>query len=248
MLKFRLFFCFIASLMFLSASGPGARAMVVEPMLLEMTTSGKASRETIKVTNNGTQALPAEIAISRVELGLNGEQKARPAGDEFLLYPPQAMIPPGGSQVFRVQWVGDPDIAASRIYTFSIAQVPVKLAHNTSGIQLMMSVGVTVNISPPNGRSAIEVLSAAPVTDKSGKRFASLTVKNPGNKHAYLKQSAIHLSGGGWSADLPPQAIEQKLGLGIVQPGKERRFILPVEVPKTVSAIQATVNFQPERP
>jgi hypothetical protein len=36
------------------------------------------------------------------------------------------------------------------------------------------------------------------------------------------------------------------VGAGIVQPGKERRFILPVEVPAAVSAIQATVKLKPD--
>jgi P pilus assembly chaperone PapD len=223
-----------------------AAAMSVEPMLLDMSSIGKASRDSFKVTNNASKPLPVEIGISRLELGLNGEQKKQPADDEFIIYPAQAMIPPGGSQVFRVQWAGDPGIAKSQAYWFNVSQVPVKLPKETSGIQIVMSFGVTVNVAPPNGKSDLQVLSAAPVKDKDGKRFAALTVKNPGNKHAYLKQSSIHLSGGNWSADLAAGEIEQKMGLGIVQPGKERRFILPVEVPAAVSAIQATVKLKPD--
>jgi fimbrial chaperone protein len=223
-----------------------AFAMAVEPMVLDMSTLGPSSRETIRVANNGAQPLPVEITVSRLELGLNGEQETAPAGDEFLIYPAQAMIPAGGSQVFRVQWVGDPQISKSQVYWFGVSQLPVKLPKGESGIQIVMSFGVTVNVAPPNGKSDILVMNAAPIKDKTGKRLASLTVKNPGNKHAYLKQSSIHLSGGSWSADVAPEEIAQKVGLGIVQPGKERRFILPVEVPAAVSAIHATVKLKPD--
>jgi hypothetical protein len=45
---------------------------------------------------------------------------------------------------------------------------------------------------------------------------------------------------------MTPEEIAQKVGLGIVQPGKQRRFILPVEVPSGVSKIQATVESRPD--
>jgi hypothetical protein len=64
--------------------------------------------------------------------------------------------------------------------------------------------------------------------------------------HAYLQRSSIRLSGAGWSAEMTPGEIAQKVGLGIVQPGKQRRFILPVEVPSGVSEIQASVELRPE--
>lgn len=221
-----------------------AAAMAVEPLLLDISTAGQKSRQSFKVVNNGARALPVEIAISRLELGLDGEQKAVPAGKDFLIYPAQAMIPKGGSQVFRVQWIGDPDIPTSQTFRFNVSQVPVKLPKEQSGIQIVMSFGLTVNVAPPQAKAELVVVSAAPVTGKDGKRVASVTLKNPGTKHAYLRNAAVSLSGKGWSARIGPGEIAQKLGLGIVQPGKERRFLLPVEVPGAVSAIQASVSVE----
>lgn len=223
-----------------------ASAMAVEPMLLDISTAGQKAQQSFKVVNNGTAPLPVEIAIARLELGLDGEQKVAPGGEEFLVYPAQAMIPKGGTQVFRVQWIGDPDIPKSRTYRFNVSQVPVKLPKDQSGIQIVMSFGVTVNVAPPQGKWDLVVTAAAPVTAKDGKRVAAVTVKNPGNKHAYLRNAAVSLTGSGWSAQISPGEIAQKVGLGIVQPGKERRFLLPVEVPSAVSSIQASVKVVPE--
>jgi P pilus assembly chaperone PapD len=220
-------------------------AMSVEPMSFEMTTLGKGARHTFKVSNLNARPLPVETAVLALELGLQGEEKTSQADDKFLIYPAQAMIPPGGSQIFRVQWLGEPEIAKSETYRINISQVPVKRPEDAAGIELVLTFGVTVNVAPPKATGGIVVISAAPVT-KDGKRLAALTVKNPGNKHAYLRQAAIRLSGGSWSADLTPGDIAQKVGLGIVQPGKERRFVLPVEVPASVAKIEAAVKLAPD--
>jgi P pilus assembly chaperone PapD len=223
-----------------------ASAMSVEPMVVDLSSGGRSASQSFKVSNTGTKPLPIEAIVSALELGPNGEQKVEKAGDDLLIFPPQAMIPAGGSQVFRVQWIGEPDISKSRTYRVSVGQLPVKLPKGTSGIQIVMSFGVMVNVAPLQGKSDIVVMKAAPVKGKNGKRLAALTVKNPGNKHAYLQKSSIRLSGGGWSAEMTPGEIAQKVGLGIVQPGKERRFVLPVEVPGNISKIDATVKFRPE--
>lgn len=234
-----------AALMMSLLSISAAPAMTVEPLVIDIASAGKGAQQSFKVDNNSAAPLPVEITVSRIEFGPNGEQNRERGGQEFLIYPPQAIIAAGASQVFRVQWIGEPDLAKSRSYRFDVSQVPVKLSKQQSGIQIVMTFGVTVNVAPPQGKSDIQVMGAAPVVGKDGKRLASLTVKNPGSKHAYLRQSVIDLSGGGWSAQLTSAAIGQQVGLGIVQPGKERRFILPIEVPAGVSAIKATVKYDP---
>lgn len=240
-LRFRLL-ALIAAVSAAISFASAARAMSVSPMVLEMSTIGQGARQSFKVTNPTAKPLPVEIGVLSLELGPNGEQATKKAGEDFLIYPPQAMIPPGGSQVFRVQWIGQPDLAKGRTYRFDVGQLPVHLPQGANGIQIVMSFGVTVNVAPPEGKSGIVVLGAAPVAGKDGKRLAALTVRNPGNRNAYLKQSEIVLSGGGWSARMTPAEIEQRVGLGIVQPGKQRRFVLPVEVPGSVTRLEAKVE------
>lgn len=221
------------------------QAMTVEPMLLDLSSSGKGRQQSFIVMNNSAVQLPIDLNVFQVDIGLNGEAKKTPIASDFLIYPPQAMVPPGGSQVFRLQWIGEPDILVSRSYRLMVSQVPVKLAKDESGIQIVTSFGVTVNVAPPSGEPKIVVTRIEPVLDNEGKRRAALTVKNLGNRHAYMRQSAINLSGGSWSTEITPSGFAQQLGFGIVQPGKERRFVLPVEVPASVSAIKATVTYDP---
>ncbi len=45
-----------------------------------------------------------------MEIGPQGELGYEPAEEDFIVYPPQATIPKGGAQIFRVQWIGDPTV------------------------------------------------------------------------------------------------------------------------------------------
>jgi hypothetical protein len=102
-------------------------------------------------------------------------------------------------------------------------------------------------VSPTVGQATIASNGAKPAKMGNGKPAIALNVKNSGNKHAYMRDAAITLSGGGWAAKLTAHEMQQKVGLGIVQPGKERRFLIPMDVPPGVSDITASIDYQPEK-
>lgn len=240
----RLFVGFAATLAAI-AIAPAAKAMSVSPITLDMTTAGSTNRAQITVTNDGAKALPVEIIVSRLELDEKGAMTTRPAADEFLIFPPQQLVPPGGTQNFRIQWVGDPQIPTSQSYVFSVNQVPVRMPEGKSGMQVVFNFATIVNIAPPGGKADISVVNASVGNDDKGKPRPALTVKNPGNIHAKLTDATIKLSGGAWSETLSPEKLRQAMGLGLVQPGKTRRFILPVDMPDSVKQINASIEYKP---
>lgn len=81
---------------------PSARAVNVQPLALEMAAIGSNSRANIQAVNDGAQPLPVEIAIKRADIGPDGKTTETPAGSDFLVFPPQAVIPAGGTQSFRI--------------------------------------------------------------------------------------------------------------------------------------------------
>jgi P pilus assembly chaperone PapD len=224
-----------------------ANAMSVEPLLLEVTSLGKGATQSFRVVNTGTDTLLVEVTVSRIEIGVDGEASYEATDDDFLIYPPQANIAEGAAQTFRVQWIGDPDIQASRNYRLAVSQVPVKLPEGTSGIQITMSFGVIVSVSPTVGQATVASNGAKFAIMENGEPAIALNVKNTGNQHAYMRDAAISLSAGNWSQKLTAYEVGQKVGLGIVQPGKERRFLIPVDVPPGVSDITASIDYQPEK-
>lgn len=224
--------------------GTTAYAMSVTPVVLDLAASGTKADQII-VVNDGATVLPVEIVISRLEIDENGKTSAKPAADEFLLFPPQALIPPGGTQNFRVQWVGDPQITASQSYIFSVNQVPVQMPKGQSGVQVVFNFATVVNVAPATGRAGLDLVSAGVGKDDQGKLRPAVTVKNPGNIHAKLTDATIKLSGGAWSQTLRPEQLRQVMGVGLVQPGKTRRFLLPLDLPAGVSQVTASVDYKP---
>ena len=228
------------------ASSIPAAAMSVSPVTLDLVTTGKNTGQ-IAVTNDGATPLPVEIVVSRMEMDENGQTATKPAGDEFLVFPPQALLAPGAVQNFRVQWVGEPQISGSQSYILSINQVPVKMATRQSGVQVVFNFATVVNVAPPGGKSAISLVSAGIGKDENGKPRPTLTVRNPGNVYAKLTDATIKLSGGAWSETLRPGQLRQAMGMGLVQPGKTRRFLLPVDLPPGVGQVTASIDYKPAR-
>jgi P pilus assembly chaperone PapD len=223
-----------------------ASAMTVTPTQIEMKSTGRASRGAITVVNNGRDTLAVELIVKKATLNEAGVPTVSPAGDEFLIMPPQALIAPGATQNFRVQWLGEPLLEKSQTFFIYVNQIPVKLPKRTRGVQVVFGVGVMVNIGPPRGEPSLKVLGSSVVTDASGRRHPTLTVLNPSNVHALFQQSTVRVSSGNWSETLSSGALAQKIGIGLVQPGHRRRFILPVTLPPGVSSTRVSLEFRPK--
>lgn len=217
------------------------------PIHVEMASVGSASRTQITVVNDGKEPMPVETTLGHLTLNENGERTITKAGDEFLVFPPQAMIPPGGTQVFRLQWVGDPTLAQSKSYMLNVSQVPVKLPKGQSKLQVVMSFGVVINVAAHQAVPALKVVGTGMTTDKQGKRRAVVTVENSSKHHALLPDGRLSLSGAGWSHTLNQTEMREKIGIGLVQPGKRRKFVMPVDLPASVSSVQANLDYRPKR-
>jgi fimbrial chaperone protein len=231
-----------AALTFIST----AQAMSVSPMVIDMTTVGKNNHSQLSVLNDSAKPLPVEIIISRIDMTEDGKLVPKPAGDEFLIFPPQAMVAPGATQVFRVQWVGN-ELKISKTYSFSVNQVPVKLPKSKSGVQVVFNFGCIVNVAPIKGKSAIKLLTSTTYQDEKGKKHPQITVKNPGTIYAKLTDSTIKLAGGSWSQTLTPAQLRETMGIGLIQPGKTRKFKIPVDLPSGVTNITANINYVPPK-
>jgi fimbrial chaperone protein len=230
-----------ASLAFLTAEAQRAAALGVTPLVLELRSGGEGRTAQIVVNNDSATNIPVELSIERVELDENGGQHSTPAKADFVVVPPMRLIPPHGKQVFKIQWAGAP-LLKSQSYSFLVLQPHVKLPDAQSGVQLDFQFQVLVYVAPPSGTRTLDVLSSS-VTAANGKRYASLSVGNSGNVHAFLGDATITLSSGSWSRTLLPMEIQKSIGVGTVQPDKKRRFILPVELPAEVSSLNASISY-----
>lgn len=238
---------FAAYLLFLFCGVPSSLAMTVTPMQIEMSSTGRLSRGVITVVNDSALPLPVEIVVKKANLDPRGVPHLSNAGDEFLVMPPQALIPPGATQNFRLQWLGEPLLEKSESFFLYVNQIPVKLSGSRHDVQLVFSVGVMVNVAPPRGQPALNVVGNSIVTDKGGRRYPAITVENPTNVHALFPQSVVQVSSGSWSDTISSGELAQFIGIGLVQPGHRRRFVLPVPLPPGATSVQCRLQFDPRR-
>jgi len=145
-----------------------ADAMRVSPMVVEITTRGAGSAARIEVQNVGSTVLPFETRITLIEFNDAGELIETPADEDFLVFPPQGLVPVGGRQVVRVQWIGDPDLALSRAYYVGIHQIPVNLSGEAGDagvggqLQIVYNMKALLTVAPPGAEPQVRVVSAVP--------------------------------------------------------------------------------------
>src|SRR3546814_12398306 len=107
--------------------------MVVQPVVIDLTTSGRTMSQVITVENTFDKPLPVEMRIEGLDLTPDGVNATGKDPGELSVFPPQALIQHGQRQSFRVQYVGDPALARSNHYFVNAAQLPVQRSAEVRG-------------------------------------------------------------------------------------------------------------------
>lgn len=158
----------LAAATLIVAIAGAAWAMRVSPMVSELTTTGAGSAARIEVGNVGSAALPFETRITRMEVDADGNVVETDADEDFLVFPPQGVVPTGGRQVVRVQWVGDASIDTSRAYYLWVRQLPVATDPNTPEdggavqVTVLYTMKALIVVAPPGAEPKVEVVSVKP--------------------------------------------------------------------------------------
>ena len=125
-----------------------AEAARVSPMIVELEPTGRASVARVELTNDSERNIPFEVRMMLGEISEEGELTLSPAEENFLVFPAQAIVESKSQQVFRIQYVGEPELAKSEIYYMSIQQIPVEIEAEASQVQVVINYNVLVNVVP----------------------------------------------------------------------------------------------------
>ncbi|HRO03358.1 MAG TPA: fimbria/pilus periplasmic chaperone [Terricaulis sp.] len=235
----------LLAIMALLLLAPGASAMRVAPMVLELTTTGSSAVGRIEVGNAGTTALPFETTITQIEMDQDGRLTETPAEGDFVVFPPQSLVPVGGRQVIRVQWTG-PELRQSRAYYLAVRQLPVATDPNQQGqggpsvaVSLLYTMKALVVVAPPNTQPRVEVASARPImiepplTEDGVEPLPQepgieVVVTNSGDRYALMSGATwvvegVDVTGQSFSRTYSGGEISQALGVGYLAPGGGRR-------------------------
>lgn len=219
-----------------------ASASRVSPMSAELEPFGRQSIVRIQYSNTADREFPVEVRAFRGEISEDGELTLVPADDDFLIFPAQQIITPLGEQIFRAQYVGEPDIDEARVYYLSMQQLPVELEDGPPQVQVTVNFNVFVSVEPDGLAPLAKVTEAAAETrdDVSG---VVVRIANEGkgmllaSRQSWVVKGRT-MSGEAFEVDFNPAEIGNKIGVGVVAPGKARRFFVPLEFevePQSVS-------------
>jgi fimbrial chaperone protein len=235
--------------LFLLAVGVAA-AMTVQPVVVDMRMSGRQMSAPVRVENNGPNPLPVEVRIVETEFAPDSVSASDRTSEDVIAFPPQAIIAPGQTQVFRLQYVGDPGSDRSKHYYAEVAQLPVELPEGQSAIQILYNFQVMVNVaSVIAGDPVLTIESAEIVQNAEGKNMAAFTVRNSGRNYGYLSSGSLtirHTDAAGAETvrrTLASNDIQQMIGFGLVGPETTRRFVSPVEVGSADGRVEATLTM-----
>ena len=227
---------------------PAARAMTVQPVVIDLQTSGRSMSQVVTVENTFANPLPVELTVQELELTADGVKQTGKDNGDLLVFPPQALIAPGQTQTFRVQYVGDPDLKRSRHYYITVAQLPVKLPQGQSAIQILYNFQVLVSVEPQGLKPAITVTSATIGHDAKGKPVPLLTVDNPSGAHGYLASGHLRIvekDAAGkevFRRTLSGAEIQQTMGFGLIGGNQSRKVTVPVALPQDGGSIDASFS------
>ena len=227
-----------------------AAAMTVQPVVIDLETSGRAMSEIIIVENTFEQALPVEVTMQSLDLTEDGVQASGVDTGELAVFPPQALIQPGERQNFRVQYVGDPALARSKHYYVTVAQLPVQTEEGSSNIQLLYHFQVLVSVSAGGTRPEISVTTAEIGRDDEGAPVPVITASNGSAAHGYLSRGRLEIvqrDAAGtevFRQEISGPQFQQSLGYGLIGGSQSRRITLPGALPSTEGTI--TAKYTPD--
>ncbi len=229
----------------LAAAFP-AHATTVSPMVIDLQSAGRGVVSSISVANTADKPLTMEIEVKALDATPAGLVPGKGSTDDLLVVPPTALIAPGKTQTFRVQWVGDPVPATSHHYFVGVNQLPVKLPEGQSAVQIVYNFQVLVSVGASKG-VAVLTITAAGIADNKGKPAPSVTVANSGSTYGYMSQHKLRVverDAAGkalFDKTISGNEFQQLVGYGIVATGQTRTMVLPIDLPSRTGTVSATL-------
>lgn len=225
-----------------------AVAMTVQPVVIDLQTAGRGMAQVITVENTFATQLPVELSIQELEVASDGVRQTGKDPGDLLVFPPQALIEPGQTQTFRVQYVGDPELAKSKHYYVTVAQLPIKLPEGQSAIQILYNFQVLVSVAPGGAKPRLSVASAEIGKNAAGKPIPIVTIANASAAHGYLSNGNLRIiekDAAGkevFRRTLSGAEIQQTMGFGLIGGNQSRRVTVPVELPQDGGSLEASFS------
>lgn len=236
-------------------SGPAhAQSATVQPVVLDLQTAGQGMTRSITVQNTSSRPMPVEMRVEGIAFDESGPKGTGTDPGDLVVFPAQAMIAPGQTQVFRIQYAGTPVLEQSRHYYVTVGQLPVAQPDQGPAIQLIYDFRVMVSVQPSGAKPELEVVSAFYETGPNQERVPVIEIGNESNGYGYLSQGellVVQKDASGREVarqTLTGPEILQSIGYGLVGPHETRKVALPVATAAEGASVDAHFAPQNRRP
>lgn len=215
-----------------------AASINVQPVIIDLETTGRKASGIVTLQNTFPDAIPVEVTVHPVRV-VNGElaEIDTEEAENILVFPTQAVVETGGTQAFRIQWVGEAAPAASEHFYVTVAQLPVALSNDVNAIQVLHRFRILVNIGTRGEGPELTVENVEIIKDETGTAQPRAVISNLGANYGYVAQHRMTVSQTDANGQtvmretFQPEEIQQLLGLGMVPSGASRILPLGLNLP-----------------
>jgi P pilus assembly chaperone PapD len=213
----------LAGALWLMSSVAAHAAFDVQPLRVTLDIGKGQTASGISVNNTGDADLPFEVRVERRIIDENGQQTFEPVEDDFIVFPPQGLIPAGGTQAVRFQYLGEIELSQSQGYVLRVSEVPVR-DPNFSGIQFAYSFGAAIYVKPSDVSDRIEVRSF----EREGNTIRAV-LENTGNDFSLLTAKPMRITVGGQTLSFTRQELATIIPNPLIAPGARRNLDMVIE-------------------
>ncbi len=215
-----------------------AHALQMNPLSVILKPSGGGAKQSFKVTNESNQPIAVQFSVTTRQQ-LNNKEIRHPADKDFMIYPPQTIIPARSTQKVRIEWLGAGTLPREKPFRLIAEQVYVSLDNSEqTGIKLLMKIVGALYVQPSKTRSNVQVKAV----QQQGNKLA-VTLVNSGNRHQLMNTATLTLSNGVKTITL--KGNKQLAGLegNNVLAGASKRFFIPLPKGFVNGRWTATVKY-----
>ena len=211
------FFVLLASLFSLQAS-----ALQMNPLSVVLKPSGGGAKQSFRVTNESSKPIAVQFSVTTRQQ-LNNKEVRKPADKDFMIYPPQTIIPANSTQKVRIEWLGKGNLPREQAYRLIAEQVYVALDDKkVTGINMLMTLVNGLYVQPTGTKSIIQVKGV----QRQGNKLA-VTLMNAGTKHQIMNYATLQLKSGGRSLTVKGKGLHGIDGNNVLA-GATKRFYIPL--------------------
>lgn len=197
-------------------------ALQMNPLSLVLKPSGGGAKQSVRVSNESNKPIAVQFSVTTRQQ-INNKEVRKPADKDFMIYPPQTIIPANSTQRVRVEWLGAGKLPREQAYRLIAEQVYVSLdEQNQTGVKMLMTLVGALYVQPNGTRSNLSVKSV----QRQGNKLA-VTVANSGNKHQLMRYATLVLRNGGQAIHLKGKQLSGLEGNNVLA-GATKRFFIPL--------------------